>query len=448
MTRYRDQKGMTLIEIVIVLLISTIVMTLVGGMILSSMGYFSDEVVMDQDKEGLDDIATYVRHQLQYATDVRVAKDKPSEEQWQWLSIKDGALYQNGKVLLSREYYQNRKIDIKVQGFDNYCLDIKFCYLDTFSKPVYQTKTSLELLNIKVAIDKDASYKPLENILEEVTINEENKLYYIKDPKFIDDGPIVDGDGTVVEQMRCLNNANHRGNFVLGMYYYKGDVAFYDGYYWMNVQKSDYFGNYPSSGRSWKKLDKYFDENSAYEVGDIVIYQKDNKRYKALKEMINWTPTPDSWNGSEGGYWQLVSDDTKDEGTCKGLIAGQQIVTVRNKLDNVEEDKIEEYSNGEKYKIGNLVYVMDEKTGNKEFYLKVLEGNGKPGSNPSSGWQHLTRDYDSKSAYVEGDVVAYLQDGIEYIEFLQTIDKTLDIASEINQTWPGPSTYVKEYSEE
>lgn len=448
MTRYRDQKGMTLIEVVVVLLISAIIMTLVGGMILSSMGYFSDEVVMDQDKEGLDDIVTYVRNQLLYSTDVRIAKEKPSDAAWQWLYIKDGVVYQNGKALLSKEYYQNRTIEIKVQGFENFRLDLNFKYLDTKSKPVYQTRTSLELLNVKVAVEKDSSYKPLENILQEVTINEENKIYYIKDPQFIDDGPIIDGDGTVAEQIRCLNNATHRGDFVLGMYYYKGDIVFYDGFYWMNVHKSDFYGYYPNGGRSWKKLYKYFDENSAYEVGDVVIYQKDNKRYQAKKEMIQWTPTPDSWNGTEGGYWQQVKDDVKDEGLCKGLIAGQQTVTVRNKLDNIDEYKIEEYKNGQKYAVDALVYMVDGNTGNKEFYLKVFEGNGRPGSNPNSGWQHLTRDYDSTSAYLKDDVVAYLQDSIGYIQFLQTIDQKLDISSEINQTYPGPSEYVKEYSEE
>lgn len=452
----KNQKGMTLIEIVVVLLISTIIMVLAGSMILSTMGYFSDEVVDDQDKEGLDDIVNYVRSELSYTTDVRVASSKPSDASWNWFSIENGRLYQNGKALLADEYYQNRKITLAIQGFDKYRLDLYFQYLDIHDTQVYHTRTSLELLNLKATSKQDATFAPFDNITNRTTINHENKIYYIKDPKQITI-PDTDGDGTVAEQIKCLNNATYRGDFVLNMYYYTGDIAFYDGTWWMCTHKPDFYGSYPngvdpttatSTGRRWKKLDKYFDEDSSYEVGDVVIYQGDNKRYEAQKDMLSWTPTPDSWNGSEGGYWKEVSDEYKENTTCKSLVSEQMIKTVRNKLDGIELDTIDEYSHSRSYQLDAVVYIIQANTGNKEYYVKVFEGIGEPGSGASSGWQHATRDYDANSAYVAGDVVAYLQNGIEYIEFLKTIDIEINIEAEIHQTDPAPSQYVKRYVKE
>ena len=38
------------------------------------------------------------------------------------------------------------------------------------------------------------------------------------------------------------------------------------------------------------------------------------------------------------------------------------------------------------YKIGDYIY-NEEKNGVKQYYLKVLDGSGGPGSSASSGWQ-------------------------------------------------------------
>lgn len=48
--RRMNNKGMTLVEIVIVLLIASIAMTITGGILINSLGYFQDTTELSTDK--------------------------------------------------------------------------------------------------------------------------------------------------------------------------------------------------------------------------------------------------------------------------------------------------------------------------------------------------------------------------------------------------------------
>lgn len=443
-----NKKGMTLIEIVVVLLISTIIMSIVGSMILSSMGYFSEEVVSQQDKDGLADISSYMRKELSYATDVRVATTKPTEEPWHWLSIKEGKLYKDDKQLLSDNYYQNRKIAVKVHGFDNYRLDITSKYLDNSNSIVATNKTSLELMNLRADKNIDREYAPFSTAMD---INETQKIYYIIKEKVVTEEPEepdTGETGTVEDELACLNNYNNRETFVGGTKYNVGDyVKNSDGYWWVNIYTSREFAANEAPGSrnptGWKKLSIEFDQTSAYEVGDVVIYKLTDKLvyYRAKKLMTTWAPTPSS---STTDSWEYLGEDKpKTTIVCKSLINEQKLVTVRNELDDLEVEKIAEFNNNQNYKVNDIVKVTDAE-GKIKYYTKIANGNGKPGTNAGTGWKHLARDFDETSAYKTGDVLLYLKNGVKTITFKKDMqDSSFNITKEIQNadSWGG-SEYI------
>lgn len=90
-----NNKGFTLMEIIVTLLISSLVMMIAGSLILNSLGYFNKAATTDADKQSLDLLADFVRDQLLYASDVKVLKsneERPEGNDWKWLYVKDGRL--------------------------------------------------------------------------------------------------------------------------------------------------------------------------------------------------------------------------------------------------------------------------------------------------------------------------------------------------------------------
>ena len=74
----------------------------------------------------------------------------------------------------------------------------------------------------------------------------------------------------------------------------------------------------------------------------------------------------------------------------------------------------------------------EEKNGVKQYYLKVLDGSGGPGSSASSGWQILSRDWNKNSAYLKGDIVLYSEaQDLGYLKAMQSINKDNNPT-----TWP------------
>lgn len=272
----------------------------------------------------------------------------------------------------------------------------------------YTTQDTLELLNMKLKVTSDSSFDPFQNISTKVTVNDTNKIYYKKGMKVIEPSKPEDpGEGTVGDEIQCLNGFNNRGRFTPGQFYKIGDMTYYDGYWWINFhanwileESSD-----PSKNHWWKKIDYHFDKRSVYEKDDIIYFEDDY--YRANVDMINLgsAPVPNA-NWGTSHWTKVASDDVEGNLRCKENPDDYE--SVANKLDYSELDEIESFESGEDYKIGDVVKVTD-KDGYEAYYMKVLFDSGKngPGTNPNSGWQRLTRDYDCYSTYIKGDVVFY-----------------------------------------
>ena len=64
MKQFKNNNGMTLIEVTVVLLISTVLLTIVGSILVTSLNFFRDQKLSDQNKQKLDGIAEYVDNEL------------------------------------------------------------------------------------------------------------------------------------------------------------------------------------------------------------------------------------------------------------------------------------------------------------------------------------------------------------------------------------------------
>ena len=86
MKQFKNNNGMTLIEVTVVLLISTVLLTIVGSILVTSLNFFRDQKLSDQNKQKLDGIAEYVDNEINYVTDLAIDNEAPYEREG-WLSL-------------------------------------------------------------------------------------------------------------------------------------------------------------------------------------------------------------------------------------------------------------------------------------------------------------------------------------------------------------------------
>ena len=94
----RNEKGFTLIEIIVSTAIRVVVLGLVLSIILTSFDTFGTFSTKKLKKEALDSIIDYVRDEVQNSTDVVISKTPPklstsNSGNWKWLAVANGRLY-------------------------------------------------------------------------------------------------------------------------------------------------------------------------------------------------------------------------------------------------------------------------------------------------------------------------------------------------------------------
>ena len=444
----KNNKGMTLVEIVVVLLIASIAMTITGGILVNSLGYFNQSTQNSLDKQTLDGVLEYISGEIKYATDVKISSSKPDDgKDWHCFYVNNYSdmdsqqvLYRDDKQVFSKDFYLRRNLKIDVRGFyiGKHRLDMKLVFNNKKNEEVYSTSNTFELVNLNMDADKEDNEDIFSNISSFTAINLDNKLWYIKDEDTNNSGSDDNKDDseiTVAKQIECINTANNRGTFINGNYYRVGDFVFYDNSWWQLLFDANYYTSV--GGSKWKKIDKRYSPKSAYTVGDIILAD-DGNYYKCLKDILNKGENhgygPLGENGRNEGYWEYIGPHntvTKDTHDCKSLYTNRE-KTVMNKLDNLSKnqlDSIEKFDTTKNYFVGDWVYT-DEHDGIKQYYYKLLSGDGSsPGTGASSGWQKISRDWDVNSAYNQGDTVYVFTGYKALVTFNKTIDFKLDLKS-------------------
>lgn len=447
MNNCKNEKGMTLIEITVVLLISTILLTIVGSILVTSLNFFRDQKISDQNKQKLDGIAEYVDNEIKYASDLAVNDSEPDDrEGWHYISVIDGKLYRDGEQVFDDRYYDNYTVVIRVKGNDGYRLDVKYDF-DKKGKSVYDTAKSYSFDNLKLKMESGGE-DYLVSVANLTDVNDIYRIYYIKGINVVDMGDVDIPDSepddddeisniTVADQVHCINTYNNRGVFDgVQRNYIKGDFVFYDGYWWQLIYNSGNYSSAPNTDNKWKKISKEYDRVSAYEVNDVVFLDSNKHYYKCIKDIINQSINNiyDPLNKDHGAkYWKDLGTEnptTDSEHNCLETSTINRINTVMNKLDTLTDEQIKKipvYTNDINYPISSWVY--RDVSGIRQYYLKVFDGDGsEPGTSALSGWQIISRDWHIESSYVPGDVVYVSNGGIAcHIKYEKNIDFNLDL---------------------
>ncbi len=423
--RQFNKKGFTLVEIIVSIAIFSAVLAVLGSVMVSGFKYFYETSNTDLDKRSIDQLSSYVREQLLYATDVKIQNSKP-EGKWYSISVVDNKLhhYDQDEIDLNAfnndSYYNGHSFKMTVKAYENNRLDLSYSMLDG-TEALYTTRDTLELMNVTSI--ENAPFAD-----EKIVGQDDLKIYYKKDKTAINNssGGVVDesdGDRTVQDRLKLINWKNNRGYFVKDRHYAPGDYVYYDGSWWYSAANND--GNILPTEGNWIKLNKNFQTDSIYTQGDVIIYENEYYEYQFTwfaKGSSDCIPDPNPGPYSSNGWKKTTKEKLEaDEKIYINKYEGK-FDTVMSKLpgDVLPNDPLKKsssiasgYDSNKKYSIGDLIKIefIDDtlpeekkKTGYYQVYIKIFNGNGKaPGVSNLSGWELLENDYSPKSSYVVGD---------------------------------------------
>lgn len=418
-----NNKGMTLVEIVIVLLIASIAMTITGGILVNSLGYFDTSTKNSLDKQTADGILDYINGEIRYASMVTVT-DTPDDnskiqEGWHCLYVAKHVngedetdnqnedtlvLYKDGTEVFPVDYYSKRNLDIQIRGFmaSERRLDMLVSLKDKQNKEVYKTTNTYELLNLNMKSDDSAMAAfwgsvatEYEALFYEKTDASESEstnnkvLWYIKDASFEsknnnssgdnNDNGNTDstGDGTVKDIIQNIDYTNYIGLYYpnIGYHYNSGDIVWYKGNYWQRIYDGRNDDSGPDKGElSWKCLSREFNKNSAYEKGDIIIYGKYYYQCNRTEQVYYSGQNPKT-----GTQWDIIgrTDDPEvieivKKNTYEKQPSSHGYATVlKNHLENTDALKslqdplktgYDSFVVGKTYAKGSIVKMVNETT--------------------------------------------------------------------------------------
>lgn len=326
-----NKKGMTLVEIIVVLLIMSITLIIMGSLILSAFANFDKTTKQDLSERALDSVAKYVRSELLYAKDIRVQNDALEGETWNVLSIEEGHLFKNGEQVFQDGFYNDNALKVNVRGFEKYRLDITYSFENKDNDNIYHTQNTLELLNLKMTIEEDDKFDPFQNISSTTQINERTKIYYSNEIEENDeDEPESESSvvGTVGDEIKCINeknlkvweplNVSHNNhmNFPMGSYVeYPADSGIY--YKAVRPATNEFAPDFQGV-HAWKKITMYWDINSMYESGDIVWDVNDEEYYRVkINGWVGNTQYPPSSPYASSVWKEIDEDDVKENNACR-----------------------------------------------------------------------------------------------------------------------------------
>lgn len=438
----KNKNGFTLIEIIVSILIASIGMMIATTLILNSMGFFDKTARSDNDKQILDGIRDYIQNELIYANEAQLSINKPDEQDWHCLYVKDGKLYRDNNYktddvdcipVYGDDFYNNRNLKIDVRTFDQYRIDFKLELLDKKSSSdiVYKTSTTIELLNLKNNIANGAA--SIKNNTQSIDDISHYKIFYktgditpVEEP---DDDVPEEEKGTVGQMMECKNDVNDKGVWQQYGAYSQGDFVEYPGgsgvWYRLSEHGTASSVSPPgTSGEWWKKIDYEYNDESTYTYGDIIFY-KGRYYYMKLNGFSTTRLPPDdpqAWNYWDSGdsvddlrlnftHENLCSMGGKVEvlPTYTGTVGDELYCKAKNSNEGNNKGL---YNGSATYHKGDFVSFSpsnESDTQKIDIYWYRLVKDSSTGISPNVNgyWKRITREWSSMSSYELNDVVYF-----------------------------------------
>lgn len=441
-----NKKGMTLIEVIVVLMLSSILMVIAGGLLLNSMGYFNETAQSNYEKQAVDAISSYVREQLVYASEVQIATQKPDKSsEWHWISVNDeNQLMKDDNAVYNNDFYRSRALKITAKCYsDNYRLDLSFAFADEQDKQVYRTASTLELVNIKAKDNKGEAIVNAGIKGKQVVISDHDnaeagyKIYYKLNGslKIVDDPdytyPEIDYDdpafeGTVYDELKCKEESvtkpgeagNNKGTWLSNHDYKKGDFVDYLGVTYRAIKDAKSENNpLDNKGNAWKPINPpYWVKGASYEKDDVVIYQITNTYYQAKLDVNNSNDSPDNdnnkWHKLSTSELKEIIEEHKSKDFCEVKEEADNSWTVGGEKERCgTTDNIKGvWQIGQYYKAGTIIEYPED----SDIWYRVTSHAGitSDAGNPPDRigtylYKKLKVDYDDQSTYFPGDIIKF-----------------------------------------
>lgn len=319
---HKNQKGMTLVEIVVVLLISSILMLICGSLIINSMQYFNTTSTANIDKLAADEISEQIRSTLAYANKVQVTDEEKTGKEWHSISISaNNTLLIDGEEQFNEGFYNNRDLTLSVHRYkQDYRIDLLISFVNG-TDTIYRREETLELINMKEHIIQDDNS-------DLTKITDTMKIYFVYDKNVVinEDAEVPDipedlsGNLTVADEIYCKDAKNDKGLWKKEQSYVVGDFVQYpdvNGTWYRLVHENVNTGHEPTKIWQWKAIDKNFIKNRLYEEWDIIIYE--NYYYQSLHSENLWSPSeaPNLWYGPKATALELTTPPGKMPDYCE-----------------------------------------------------------------------------------------------------------------------------------
>lgn len=397
----RNEKGFTLIEIIVSTAIGVVVLGLVLSIILTSFDTFGTFSTKKLKKEALDSIIDYVRDEVQNSTDVVISKTPPklstsNSGNWKWLAVANGRLYYGsytydkdqskgtgtGRMYTNDSYYNTK--DSHDRDASNATLTMN--YAKKTSDSTSESKTSTDKVRIVTF------YYTLSNNSEQYKKNdaiEFSNVHEVDDSSSLNNGNIRTLPD--VEKKDAVSLANNYSNEVTSFTNSNSSI--------MRVYYQKDTGNTSSSGDNNKPSENVnlthtiadkineinANNNRGYYVGRADNFQDfNNENFYDNPESKNSyniplanTYRPGDFVYYKGNWWLLMSSEGNAEN--KDPLNGANMWQC---LDG-------QYHNGNCYNYGDIV-----KEGNT--YYKFIAKNEHSWNAPSSNYANDERDSSGK----------------------------------------------------
>lgn len=346
----KNEKGFTLIEIIVSLAIGSIALFVAGSVLVNTFrlfGVYSDTTLR---KRSLDNVVEFFRKELEYSTDAwyvesfdKIPEKLHSGDKWRCMYVEDGRLYwtndatKQAKQLFSDGFYNGKENKLSI-SFTNVIRTsghtphnfINLYYSLFNSNEKYDKEDTIHMSNLNETLTEDLSVDAnlqYHKFSEKQSLSSK-RLYYrstnYSSSETIEDvnptpTPTPDpGDVTptytytVKDKLYLMtpylnmgyyepeesHYADFNDNYPIQSIYRAGDYVFYKGYWYILLESTNNNVAPDNPNSCWGKLDENYDNNSGYVTGDI-IKASDGQYYK-------WTG---DWNWRIKGIDPVLNTD-------------------------------------------------------------------------------------------------------------------------------------------
>lgn len=142
-----NNKGVTLIEIVVALAISVIILATAAGILLTSYNFFKNIAQSNEDKLIGDTIYTLVSDKITLANEVEIINEQNLIlDNENTIEVNDGKLFYNGEDIFGGNFNNGQSVSMNITQYSSNSVSV-YVYVWQDGRQTYNTGSVIKLLN-------------------------------------------------------------------------------------------------------------------------------------------------------------------------------------------------------------------------------------------------------------------------------------------------------------